>query len=1011
MKTSTKFLAGLLAVAVLSTASDAFAFDIAKDGKPVAVIATGANPAKTTVFAANELAKYLGNILGAPFTVVNDEPPASGNCILVGSPYSGKNDEICLRFKDKRILELTGQQPRGPLYAVYELLEKLGCGFWSNDNESWPSMKDITIPDDYEHIYAPPFLLRSNSGTTSVYNPKWRPKARLNNCPFPEMGGTYKVDMSESSLGLNHGKLAQEYFATNPEWYSFVTPKGSKKKQRDPGQICFTNPGALDKLAELALERLKENPDLEYLSCSYADARPACECGPCSALARREGSKAAILLNGVNYVARAVREEYPNVKITFLAYGMNSLFPPKNMKLEPNVACIFAHLARDYSKPPAYTNKINRWNALTGTNVFIWGYGAMFHNYLMPTPTVDLFGAEMRFYRDLGCKGVSSQLSQSSLSDCIDLVCWLFGKMAWNPDYDEWEMIDRWCDGALGKGSPYIKKWLRMERDYRPNIKYLGPYEKDNRRCLSPELLMQGYDLFKEALEAAKDDPRCFKQLEKMYGSIISVMVSRYNFDIAQLAKEQGRENFPSRDDFFAELERLCDEYKGSWLGEHQGSIIGRLRNAEILRHNGKIPPWTFANPVSATPVQDPFITYDEKTGYYYLLYTTRDQIEIRRGKTASKLADSTERVVAWRPKKTDKSINGNLAAPELHKGDDGKWYIYATGSDGLTLATGAIADDGFGDMGLDESELNILMDDASSLKGDKSFTDLTEISENRIFVLQSQTEDPFGKYDFKGILDKKVSALDPTIFRAPDGNLYMAYSQQGEGVSIMMVKMKDYMTIDRTKPPVSIVTSHNQAQLFEAPTVLNLPTGLFLIYSIHGRWSNDCTLQIRKFAGKDILRNSSWGNPRSAKTFLDGTSDKNPLGCKSVSEDKYARAFGAGHASFFKSPNGKELWCAYHAMQRPNSGTGIADVYMYQQRVRILSDGRPHIGGAEVDSRIKPGSFLIRPAGETWVDNTVKKAPPKVVEKPKGAETKQPEVKSIELEGSGDFPAPELIN
>lgn len=1011
MKKSTTLLASLLAVAIIGSATNGYAFDIAKDGKPTAVIATGANPPKTTVFAANELAKYLGKILGAPFTVIKDEPPASGNCILVGSPYNGKHDEICLRYKEGgRILEITGQQPRGPLYAVYEILEYLGVGFWSNDNESWPSLKNITIPDDYEHIYAPIFLLRSNSGTTAVYNPKWRPKARLNNCPFEEMGGRYDVDMAESSLGLNHGKLAQEYFATNPEWYSFVTPKGSKKKQRDPGQICFTNPGALDKLVELALERLEKNPDLEYLSCSYADAKPACECGPCSALARREGSKAAILLNGVNYIARAVREEYPNVKITFLAYGMSSLFPPRHMKLEPNVACIFAHLARDYARPPTYTNMISRWNELTGTNVFIWGYGAMFHNYLMPTPTVDLLGPEMRFYRDLGCKGVSSQLSQSTLSDCIDLVCWLYGKMAWNPDLDEWEQIDKWCDGALGKGSPFIKKWLRMERDYRPNIKGLGPYEKDNRRCLSPELLMQGYDLFREALEATKDDERCFKQLEKMYGSIISAMVSRYNYDIGQLAVKQGRENFPDRDGFFAELERLCHKYGGSWFGEHQGDILGRLRNADFLLHNGKVPPWTFNNPVSRIPTQDPFITYDEKTGYYYLLYSTRDQIEIRRGKTASKLADSDERVVAWRPKKTDKAITGNLAAPELHRGDDGKWYIYATGSDGLTLASGDIIDDGFGEMGLDESELNILMD-GSSLKSDKSFTDLTEISENRLFVLQSKTEDPFGEYEFKGILDKKISALDPTIFRAKDGNLYMAYSQQGEGVSIMMVKMKDYLTIDKSEPAVSIVTSHNQAQLFEAPTVLNLPTGLFLIYSVHGRWSNDCKLLIRKHVGKDILRNSSWGNPRSATDFLIGGSKENSLGCKSVDEDKYAKAFGPGHASFFKSPDGTELWCAYHAMQRPNSGTGPADVYMYQQRVRILKDGKPHIGVPEIDSYKKRATFLIKPSGETWVDNTAPKPAPKTEAPQPKKEEEAPKVKSITLEGSGEFPSPELVN
>ena len=191
VKTSLKFLLATLFLA----SGAAHAFDIAKDGKPIAVIATGANPTNTTLFAANELASYLGNMVGAPFAVITNDPPAEGNCILVGAPVEdAKFDEIRLRVEG-RILHLTGQQPRGPLYAVYEFLERQGCGFWSNFNESVPKKADIAVEDSLDYAYAPPFSLRGNSGTTSVYHADWRPKARLNGgggIPA-KMGGRHHV--------------------------------------------------------------------------------------------------------------------------------------------------------------------------------------------------------------------------------------------------------------------------------------------------------------------------------------------------------------------------------------------------------------------------------------------------------------------------------------------------------------------------------------------------------------------------------------------------------------------------------------------------------------------------------------------------------------------------------------------------------------------------------------------------------------------------------------------------
>ncbi len=956
------------------------AFDIARDGRPVAVIATGANPPATSRFAARELAGYLGRMCGGTFEVIEGDAPAERPCILVGAPCDVTAfDGIRLRVKGN-VLEITGQQPRGPLYAVYELLERLGCGFWANDNESVPELKDIAVADDLSYDYAPPFTLRYNIGTTATYNPCWCPKARLNgNHGTPgEMGGHYFVDMGESTLGLTDGELCRETFAVHPEWYAY----SKAKRERVPQQVCMTNPQVLDKVVELARAIMGKTPDREFLACSYADVPIRCQCPACDALAEREGSSSALLLNVVNYLARAMATDYPKLTITFLAYNANSIKPPANMRIEPNVACIFANIWRNYAVPPPPTGNLARWCELTRNRVYVWDYGAMFNNYIMPTPTVDLHGPTMRVYRDLKCPGVFAQLSQDEMSDCIDLSCWLYGKMAWNPDQDEWKLIDQWCDGALGAGAPFLKKWLRMEAAHRPNIKFLSHAEYDNRVCLTPELLLQGNALFLEALDAVEGDERRTRQLEQMYGSILSVMVERYNFDIRETAQQIAATNaaeaarlriapLPTREDYYLQFERTCKRYKCGWLGEFEGGACARIHHGEILRViRGKkklVPPWTFQNPVSKTPVQDPFVTWDDKAGCYYLLCTSGDQVEIRRGKNAAGLADSDDRSVAWRPPSKNAPISGNITAPELHRGKDGKRYIYASGSDGMTITTGTSSMDEMGlqDMGLGDD----IMGAAESLKGDRSFKDMLEASENRLFVLQSKGDDVFGGFEFKGILDKTISALDPTIFRDADSTLYMCYAQQATGTRIVIRKMKDYLSFDPESKPVILLNSHSTSDIYEAPAVIARDGRLFLIYSCMGRWSNSGLMKICEYTGKEIMRAASW-NARAARNFL---VSGNKLSSIAEQKDRFAQCLGPGHGSFFPSPDGTELWCAYHGMRRPNTGTGPADVYLFLQRVDFAEDGspdmgRPEIAGANPENKnAPPGTCFIIPSGEPW--------------------------------------------
>jgi len=69
---------------------------------------------------------------------------------------------------------------------------------------------------------------------------------------------------------------------------------------------------------------------------------------------------------------------------------------------------------------------------------------------------------------------------------------------------------------------------------------------------------------------------------------------------------------------------------------------------------------------------------------------------------------------------------------------------------------------------------------------------------------------------------------------------------------------------------------------------------------------------------------------------------------------------YGPGHASFFHSPDGSELWCAYHGMKEHNATVTYAPRYFNIQKVDFDASGYPVMGepaGYETD--------LVPPSGE----------------------------------------------
>ena len=104
----------------------------------------------------------------------------------------------------------------------------------------------------------------------------------------------------------------------------------------------------------------------------------------------------------------------------------------------------------------------------------------------------------------------------------------------------------------------------------------------------------------------------------------------------------------------------------------------------------------------------------------------------------------------------------------------------------------------------------------------------------------------------------------------------------------------------------------------------------IFLVYSASGCWTDAYALgMLTSTSGSDLLDASSW--KKSGRPVF----QQNPA----------ANAFGTGHNSFFKSPDGKRNWIIYHANSAPGQGCG-AHRSPRAQPFNWNSDGSPNFGG-----------------------------------------------------------------
>ena len=324
-----------------------------------------------------------------------------------------------------------------------------------------------------------------------------------------------------------------------------------------------------------------------------------------------------------------------------------------------------------------------------------------------------------------------------------------------------------------------------------------------------------------------------------------------------------------------------------------------------------------FSNPVvpqTATGADSPDPWMFRHDGRYWLAYTTGDHIEVRSSRSLGGLGDAEPQHL-WPPAGSTEPAERccEVWAPEIHRltGPDGpRWYVYYAAK---------AADEGF---------------------------------VHRLYVLESEGDNPGGPYHFAGRLDvPQPFAIDATVTTV-DGQPYVIYSggPSASPTSLYLAPLANPWTVGATPVAISSPTLPWEMVVLpinEGPEVLQHDGKLHVIYS--ASWCGTGAYALGRLTvplDADLADPLTWAGA------------KNPLPVFSAAPTR--GVFGPGHGSFFTSPAGTEAWMVYHATDNSQGcfTGGIRTTRV--QRFTWNADGTPDFGRP-----VALGTTLRAPSGD----------------------------------------------
>lgn len=560
-----------------------------------------------------------------------------------------------------------------------------------------------------------------------------------------------------------------------------------------------------------------------------------------------------------------------------------------------------------------FIDTMNKWCTVS-PHIYLWIYATRFQDYLTPYNAIQNMQETYIVAKNHGAEYLYDQCqwNNDDSTDWLHLRTYLESKLAWNVKCNQEELTKKYMEHVYKNAS---KSMLKAFNIYNNWFAYLlnerdipGTYTDD--KAVNPinypkEFIDDMLAAFDEAYDSITELKENNKELYKtLYDRIcLETLVYRY-MDIAYHGDKMDKVTLLNKKLSFKEdatrlnISLWCEWKKIELLYREWGIDDPEEKNIMVR------------NPLSYQNYSDPFVTYDHSTGYYYFIASCQsNKMTIFRSKHLYNLITKADYEVVYECGSGD--VYGPMWAPEMYK-IKGHWYIFTSCQE----------------------------------KYNSNFF----AEKKRLLILKSKTENPFDGFEFYSKPDTSLFAIDPT-FTEINGKYFICYSKvDSKCRQILEIREMDenlnftdhYGVIAEAELKWEMVTGYDVNTIVEGAFFLKKNGRLFIIYSANGCWSDDYCLGILEYMGGDICDKKNW------KKYPE------PL------FKKGNNVFGVGHASFFNSPDEKEIWCAYHCLSQSNPSLEESKRYTCVQKIDFDENGFPIMG-----LPIKEGEEKNPPTGE----------------------------------------------
>ena len=382
----------------------------------------------------------------------------------------------------------------------------------------------------------------------------------------------------------------EDYFKAHPDWFAEVDGRRVAYRGECGLQMCTSNPGALDKFAEIIIKTATVPGTRGVMfTLTPNDGGDFCECRNCRAVdvEKQPDGKPVLtdrLVTYCNEVARRVNRVCPEQTFGVYAYSYYML-PPRKTALDQHVKVM--HVLNDIGAL-YYSDKLSKmylndmlipWKKMTGSLYF---YAHPEGNGNMAMPCMHE-GVIKKIYADLAQAGVTGfNMNCQEIFNSSALNDYLYLKMAWNPSGD----IDAIYADALNKcygekASPLVRQYFdTLEQSVAKFSDKIGLDEAMGTAKRYPDMLSSVYDgLYEKCMPLLKQAAAMPMDKNQQYRLQMLIDNLEYCRDTVELYKL-------SRKVIKAPVKDKNEVLKALELSQKRQSYLDRLKKEEWLKPN-----------------------------------------------------------------------------------------------------------------------------------------------------------------------------------------------------------------------------------------------------------------------------------------------------------------------------------------------------------------------------------------------------------------------------------------